>query len=49
MIVAFSALTKGCVARTGLGSELDVLPKKFSSSTAARPLWASVEPTIPNL
>ena len=49
MMVAFSVLTNGCVARSGLGSEAEVLPKKLSSSTAASPVWASVEPIMPNL
>ena len=33
----------------GLGSELDVLPKKLSWSAVARPVWESVEPIMPNL
>ena len=35
--------------RSGLGSCGVVLPKKLSSSTAARPVCASVLPTMPNL
>ena len=35
--------------RSGFGSTPECFPKKFSSSTAAREVWASVEPIIPNL
>ena len=41
--------TKGCEARSALGSLLDVLPKKLSSSTAVSPVWASVDPTMSEL
>src|ERR1700735_737250 len=49
MMTALSVFTNGCVARSALGSEEDVLPKKLSSSTAASPVCASVLPTRPNL
>ena len=39
----------GCMARSGLGSVPECLPKKFSSSTATRDVCESVEPIIPNL
>src|SRR5262245_45424786 len=39
----------GCMARSALGSELEALPKKLSSSTAASAVCASVDPTNPNL
>ena len=40
---------KGRVRRSGLGSIGATLPKKLSSSTAARPVCESVEPIMPNL
>ena len=49
MMVAVSVFMNGCVVRSGLGSEEEVLPKKLSSSTAASPVCASVLPTRPNL
>ena len=49
MMVALSVLTNGCVARSALGSELEVLPQKLSSSTAASAVCASVLPMTPNL
>ena len=45
----FACLTKALVMRSGLGSCGAVLPKKFSSSIAARPLCASLLPIMPNL
>src|SRR5690242_9156409 len=40
---------KGCSHRLGLGSELEVLPKKLSWSAVESAVWESVEPTMPNL
>ena len=45
----FALFMKVAVSRSGLGSCGVVLPKKFSSSMAARPVWASLLPTMPNL
>ena len=45
----FGSFTNTAVRRSGLGSCGVVLPKKFSSSMAVRPVCASLPLTSPNL
>ncbi len=45
----FGSAKNVLVMRSGDGSCGAVLPKKLSSSIAARPVWASLLPMSPNL